>query len=1473
MGGYAASTKAPAESQSSKRAPARPDVGAQRHSAAIVPRPGSRRTSVGYAVAGVSSAGEPLPREAQKYFSALLGVDLSTVRIHSDLPADRAARRVGAVAYTIGERVAFRSGSYMPETLTGRTLLAHELAHVVQQRAGLAPSGAPEVQDNSLESGARTAAAGVARGERVAMAPSGPPRAGHISAAAVVQREPAPDADVLPDPVERTWGGDPFRIEFVHSKAEGTDRVEFVVTYLGPFPVDGPFVTNKSQRLGLEIGSQALKATVQPVPGNAVGIDLYGFGDTVAQLVDEAQVDDRPGKGRRHDFSAREFGETRSVISMWVKDPAAKPQAVAEKPTMQGDIPGERPESRVLSGGATQIRIDGDGDQSKELLLTFSPKAFWDPANTARVKVLGVTIQQISSGETREVSVDIPELIFGAVFWPLVQQTTDGKVPTYISLVAPIPIQWLQVYPPTRDDKGITYPLKASGLTTSITLPPEAPRVVTSAQEPVRIGGIDSVDLTLGAYNDHFRLTIQTSATSLTATGPNPAVVGLSPLFRGQALAGQGATFVVNRSGGIRIVESGISVTLDIDGDPQHQLHIYDHVEAPASYDGGGPPEKNRNHDIRVTQAGSAEQVFRFQVRYGYPLGTFSEADIDRQASSNARAVTSLKTEAKTATADARLDAYESQMMGVRKSAADEKLIGQDTYQAWRELSEAMITLRPEVLKKKEDPSVIPDPAMQVRAASAAGRLYLRLAAETKGREEAVPTMSEVSSTDINPYTGEMVTTAPFVHDVTPGPGSQVQSELLAAQWDAAYRDYNALVDGLDRWIVQKLKETHGETSEAFKQAQLLTGRKSAISSIADFKPIRVLAVFHPDKRFETEAGYIDEIPLELYVYRDNGDWHLRDFTNPDKPWDYTVSARPGDDTPPTRIWSELDDPDHFPVGVVHFEVPGRYGGQIRTTDYLTWKKFFTYLGLGLAAIGITLITLATFGTGTVAVVGAWALAASAVAGGVAAGIDLAEGIKHGQMTTTRFVIDIGQIVASIAGVSALRSGLIVREAMTAAEAGTPLAGAAAESAMLAQKVYFVSTVTRIGADVVTLAGFSVEVARQLDAIQEGAGTQSEKDRAKFLILAQLAVTGGLVALSIKGELPKLTGGRQLILRYPDPNGPPVASVGGMEVPTAIKFSQKDVGPVLGDKQTPFADLVDSLRKEGWKGEPIDVVELRDGSKVSLDNRRLLAAQMAGMKEIPVAYHPPNEPFPAARAASDAFELKVPIRRLPDEQLVIGGQDGEVAFAKGYHPKTYGEAAMVRTANQGNVKGGGRFPLWGTTDQPLVRGQKAPGGTPGGPGGGGTVPVTAGAGGTAPSTAGPSNIPVNGTINVGGGFEPASRNATNLQPFIGTSGPGAGADVPNLVQGRFEDMAKLFPAGSARNVVSIRLPFVTVEWPSAANATFQVLAPGGRFSLNVWTSSIDDVNTVIDAFTKAGFKDVKNATGLVGSGTLVEGVR
>jgi hypothetical protein len=77
--------------------------------------------------------GRPLDPTTRAFFESRFGHDFSRVRIHADSIAASAAQSVCANAFTLGSDVVFGAGCYEPKSETGQHLLAHELAHVVQQ--------------------------------------------------------------------------------------------------------------------------------------------------------------------------------------------------------------------------------------------------------------------------------------------------------------------------------------------------------------------------------------------------------------------------------------------------------------------------------------------------------------------------------------------------------------------------------------------------------------------------------------------------------------------------------------------------------------------------------------------------------------------------------------------------------------------------------------------------------------------------------------------------------------------------------------------------------------------------------------------------------------------------------------------------------------------------------------------------------------------------------------------------------------------------------------------------------------------------------------------------------------------------------------------------------------------------------------------------------------------------------------------
>ncbi|MBN1203503.1 MAG: DUF4157 domain-containing protein [Myxococcaceae bacterium] len=85
------------------------------------------------------SPGAPLDGETRSFMEPRFAHDFSRVRVHADARAAESARQVGALAYAVKEHVVFAEGQHSPGTGAGQALMAHELAHVVQQ-AGSAPS-------------------------------------------------------------------------------------------------------------------------------------------------------------------------------------------------------------------------------------------------------------------------------------------------------------------------------------------------------------------------------------------------------------------------------------------------------------------------------------------------------------------------------------------------------------------------------------------------------------------------------------------------------------------------------------------------------------------------------------------------------------------------------------------------------------------------------------------------------------------------------------------------------------------------------------------------------------------------------------------------------------------------------------------------------------------------------------------------------------------------------------------------------------------------------------------------------------------------------------------------------------------------------------------------------------------------------------------------------------------------------------
>src|SRR5262245_36660692 len=113
-------------------------------------------------LAALASPGRPLDAATRGLMERRFGWDFGAVCIHADAEAAASAASVYARAYTVGRHIVLGAGQPPPGSLAGRALLAHELAHVVQQARGGPGLPAPEVSPSAPhEREARAAAVAV----------------------------------------------------------------------------------------------------------------------------------------------------------------------------------------------------------------------------------------------------------------------------------------------------------------------------------------------------------------------------------------------------------------------------------------------------------------------------------------------------------------------------------------------------------------------------------------------------------------------------------------------------------------------------------------------------------------------------------------------------------------------------------------------------------------------------------------------------------------------------------------------------------------------------------------------------------------------------------------------------------------------------------------------------------------------------------------------------------------------------------------------------------------------------------------------------------------------------------------------------------------------------------------------------------------------------------------------------------------
>ena len=247
-------TTAPREALAPTHGPARQPEGGARpsHTAAHETRRlqrayGNRGVARLAAQAEASPPGRPLPAGVRTRMELAFGADFTGVRVQ----VGSEAAALGAAAATQGERLYVRPGEYAPDSFDGLALLGHELAHVIQQRAGRVSAGAGAINnDAGLEAEADRAGVRAARGEAAQM--SGRATAGGQGVGAIQLKKRLRDKDI--DPLGPNKQG----------AASGAINQVDLVTYQQPIGTGTRTGFFKPDRAGENIGVAAEKIGIDP---------------------------------------------------------------------------------------------------------------------------------------------------------------------------------------------------------------------------------------------------------------------------------------------------------------------------------------------------------------------------------------------------------------------------------------------------------------------------------------------------------------------------------------------------------------------------------------------------------------------------------------------------------------------------------------------------------------------------------------------------------------------------------------------------------------------------------------------------------------------------------------------------------------------------------------------------------------------------------------------------------------------------------------------------------------------------------------------------------------------------------------------------------------------------------------------------------------------------------------------------------
>jgi hypothetical protein len=390
---------------------------------------GPRRSDAPGTVQGRLGRGQPLDSSVKGRMESAFGSSFSTVRVHTDANAAQLADRHRAHAFTVGPNIAFGSSQYRPGTLIGDALLAHELAHVMQQGRTSSPAvDAPpaQVSDRMLETDADRTTVGAlsglwrhASGRFSHLARQAKPR---LRSGLRLQRcgfmVPFMPDMLFEDTIE--FNGDPFLIEAYmrdpRAYKVGTARPVLIdIYYLGdedalstvtgfvldaPDKVPNPTVTQKTKQI---------KADGETRQVDQIFIDVFGDRSYMLELTHELFLlkHIRPPM-RHHRFCTQVTGKTSKKMACRIID--VKPWLAEKVPKGKADEPAEPVEAPVPVKGQRPAAKLTTTTQMQLILRRLAEVKPHAPAIVSLEKAIGKDLAQPAGAAEASLKANVARL-------------------------------------------------------------------------------------------------------------------------------------------------------------------------------------------------------------------------------------------------------------------------------------------------------------------------------------------------------------------------------------------------------------------------------------------------------------------------------------------------------------------------------------------------------------------------------------------------------------------------------------------------------------------------------------------------------------------------------------------------------------------------------------------------------------------------------------------------------------------------------------------------------------------------------------------------------------------------------------------------------------------------------------------------------------------------------------------------------